>query len=232
MLENTSSINSVYTLRPLSEMPKDFKVASGNRVSRIIIKGDESKKSQFCQLPEVSENLVQVFINNENGMILVKELIESLQDKIVRNCFVNLGRSACDSDLSVESLIQIGLAESDNVRLTKETITANFSAWSKRIALSIALERDATAAAALLSENEETIQEYWKSENGIKFQTIAGNYKSYLLRGAERKPTFETQAIKDKILIAIDYLEQDTLVGKLKDKLSVAPIAQVEEDAL
>lgn len=238
MESNLSSLNlsSVYTLRPLAEKAKDFKVSQGNRLCRVIFKGKdaESKKAQFCQLPELTDSFAQAFMLNAKGLELVKEMIEGLQDKAVKNVFVQHGRSATQDDLTIEKLCEVAESDEDNIRCSKPNIEKAFDAtYKNRIALSIALERDAEAALILTSEDNEAIAQFWDSEAGLKYLTIAGNYKQFILMAAERKPIFSSQALKDKILTAISYLDSDTiLVDKITDKLTNAPVASADLENL
>jgi len=174
-------------------------------------------------------NLILFHSTQEKGFALVREYVESLQDKIARAVICEKGRSVCDADLTIDALIEIGEATSENVRLTKDSITKAWNeGWANRIAYALVLERSATGAASL----EQDAESFWISSEGQKFQQIAANYKGYILRAAERRPAFETQNIKDKVIAAIGYLDSDVLAEKMKEKLMQAPIASVDELAL
>lgn len=225
-----------YSYKKLAEVAKNHEVQTGFRGVRIIQKNlkdangvEIEKHSYYTELPILTENFVQAFIAQDKGFALVREYVESLQDKIARAVICEKGRSVVDADLTIDALIEIGEATSENVRLTKDSINKAWNeGWANRIAYALVLERSATGAAAL----EQDAEQFWHSAEGQKFQQIAANYKAYILRAAERKPAFETQNIKDKVIAAIGYLDSDVLVDKMKEKLVAAPIASVDELAL
>jgi hypothetical protein len=233
-----------YSFKKLAEVAKNHEVQNGFRGVRIIQKnlteedaaGNKKvieKHSYYTELPVLTENFVQAFIAQEKGFALVREYVESLQDKIARAVICERGRSVVDADLTIDALIEIGEATSENVRLTKDSITKAWNeGWANRIAYALVLERSAAGAIELASQSEMRIAAYWMCPEGQKFQQIAANYKGYILRAAERKPAFESVQIKDKIITAIGYLDSDILVDKMKEKLVAAPIASVDELAL
>lgn len=223
-----SNQTKAYQLRKLAEM-KDATIENGFRVARIIFKGDETRESQAAMIPIRSDNFVQAFAQSSRGLQLVREYIESLENAVVRKVYVDSGRSPCDADLTIESLCDIGEATSENFRLTKEVINKYFEeGWKNRIAYSLVAERDAVAFATL----EASPEEFWNSESGLKYLSIATNYKQYLLRAAERKPSFETAAVKERVLQTVEYLDVDVIVEKMKDKLVNAPVVSVDTTAL
>ena len=136
---------SAYVTRKLAEITKSHKVENGLRGVRLIQKnlkdaaGNEiEKESYYVEIPQLTENFVQAFINNDRGLALVKEFVESLQDKSCRAVVCEKGRQVSDADLSIEALIEIGEATSENVRLTKDTITKCFAeGWKTRIAYAL-----------------------------------------------------------------------------------------------
>lgn len=234
-MENT--LVNTYTLKPLVSLPNGWKPEQGNRFCRVIVKGAEAKEkgkvSQFCQLPELTDNFVQGFIATPQGLGIVKDWIEGLQNAVVRKVYLEYNRSANDVDLSIQALYEIAELESENVRLTKDVIGKQFdSVWLLRIAYCLVLERDANAALVLSGDNVEAKEQFWGTETGCKFLKIASNYKQFFLYGAERKPSFVNQAVKDKVLTAVSYLDSDIVVEKLAAKLAEAPIASEDMLAL
>lgn len=236
-MSDSISISSVsYSVSSVSTLPKDFKCEAG----KTLIKFKTADKKQFAvQLPAVSLNFIQAFVLNDKGAEAVQDFIESLQARKAKQVYEKLGRSVCDADLTIEALSEIALAGSENVRLTKELILACFAnEWRNTIAYALVLERDAVAAAMLLNEDETeeataAKQAFWSGEQGAKYLAIAENYKQFLLYGAERSPSFVSQAIKDKVLVAVSYLDQESqAVQKLSEKLTAAPVASVDAIAL
>lgn len=232
-----SNLVKTYTLKPLVQLPQNWKPESGNRFCRLIVKGTEAKEagkvSQFCQLPELTDNFVQGFIATPQGIGIVKDWIEGLQNAVVRKIYLQHNRSANDTDLSIETLYEIAAETSESVRLTKDVIGKCFdSDWVNRIAFALVLEREANAALILSSGTEEQKVEFWKNETGCKYLKIASNYKQFFIMAGERKPSFINQQIKDKVLTAISYLDSDIIVDKMREKLENAPIASEDMLAL
>ena len=228
---------NTYTLKPLVQLPQNWKPEVGNRFCRIIVKGTEAKEngkvSQFCQLPELTDNFVQGFIATPQGIGIVKDWIEGLQNAVVRKVYLENNRSANDTDLSIAALYEIAAETSESTRLTKDLIGKCFdSTWMQRIAFCLVLERDANAALILSGENVEAKETFWQSETGCKYLKIASNYKQFFIMAGERKPSFPTVAIKQKVLTAISYLDSDLIVEKMKDKIESAPIATEDLYAL
>lgn len=236
-MTDMNNIVNTYTLKPLVQLPANWKPEAGNRFCRVIVKGTEAKEagkvSQFCQLPELTDNFVQGFIATPQGIGIVKDWIEGLQNAVVRNVYLQHNRSTTDADLTIEALYEIAAAESDNVRLTKDVIGKQFdSVWVNRIAYSLVLEREAQASLVLLGDNAEAKVAFWGSEIGCKYLKIASNYKQFFVMAGERKPSFVSQAVKDKVLTAVSYLDSDVITEKLKNKLTDSPIASEDMLAL
>lgn len=232
-----NNLVNTYTLKPLVQLPANWKPENGNRFCRIIVKGTEAKEagkvSQFCQLPELTDNFVQGFIATPQGIGIVKDWIEGLQNAVVRKVYLTHNRSANDADLSIEALYAIAEETSENVRLTKDVISKQFdSTWVTRIAYCLVLERDANAALILSGDNVEAKEQFWGTETGCKYLKIASNYKQFFVMAAERKPSFVSQAVKDKVLVAVSYLDVDVIVEKLILKLEETPIASEDMLAL
>lgn len=228
-----------FTIRKLSEMPKDFIPASGSRICRVIVKEATSKKfggkeSIYCSLPEVTENRIQALMLHSAGLEYFKSCFEALENVAVRSKYLKTGTSANEFDLTIEALAQIAAASSSNDRITKATIEAAFkNEFRNTLALAIALERDSQAAVILVSEDQQQIEEFWNSQAGLKFLGIADNYKQFYVAAAERKPSFSSEDIKAKVLKSLEYLDSDSqLVQFISAKLSEAPVASVELLAL
>jgi hypothetical protein len=172
---------------------------------------------------------------NEKHQIKFRYLLDEVGTKVGK-VYVNNNRSVCDADLTIELLAGIALAGSDNVRITKELLTGLFdSDWVNTIAYALVLERDAANAAMLLSDtvSGEDKAAFWNGEHGQKFMAIAKNYKQYIVSASEKVPSFISQAIKDKVLTAIGYLDQESqAVQKVSDKLNKAPVASVDASGL
>ena len=222
-----------YIFRAVADLTDTIANEAAKQNESVIKFKSKEKKGYFFVAPSVTENLVQSFISSEKGMNAAKDWIESLMKEAGKKRF-DAGLHFSAADLSIDALIAIAEATSENVRLTKENIEKAFNeGWKHVIAAALVLERDAVGATILCGEDTNAIAAYWNSESGLKFQQIASNYKSYILRGAERRPTFETEAIKAKVLAAIANLDaEEQLVQKLVEKLTDAPIATVNEDAL
>ena len=233
---NTANNTQSYNTRTLASVSKDHLVTAGYRGVRIIRKNEKDangnvteRESLYVEIPRMTDNFVQTFIANEKGLQLVREYVESLQDKVCRVVTCDKNRSVCDADLTIDELIAIGEATSDNVRITKELIGKLFDTeWRNRIAYALVLERDIEGTAAL----EQDAAGFWNTAKGEQFLALASNYKQFLLRAAERNPSFESEAVKSKVLAAVGYLDSDVIVDKVADKLQNAPVATADMIAL
>jgi hypothetical protein len=221
-----------YTFHPVATLTAEIEASISSTNETVIKFKSKEKKGYFTSVPALSDNSVHMFINTDAGMSAARDWIDSLRKEAAKRRF-DAGAMFSQADITNQALIELAQATSDNVRLTKENIEKAFEGWIKTIAYALVLERDAEGAVVLLGDDVEAKQEYWNSVQAEKFIQIAHNYKQYFLRGAERKPTFETQGVKDKVLAAIANLDQDEqLVQKLSEKLNDAPVATVDESAL
>lgn len=212
----------------------DAIVSEAAKQNQAVIKfKNKEKKGYFFVAPAVTPAFVQMFTAHPKGLEALQDYVESLIKGIGKKRF-DSGLHFSEADCTVDSLAEFAMQASENVRLTKENIEAAFKAgWVNTIAYALVLERDAGASAVLLGEDAAAKQEFWASPVGEKFLEIAGNYKQFLLYGAERKPSFMSQAIKDKVMQAVAYLDQEEqLVQKLAEKLNEAPIASADMIAL
>lgn len=239
------TVNNSYVLNALTEKPKDFEPSKGFRLCRVIFKQGASNPtkalSQYCTLPELNESYIQSFMRTVAGKNAVAELIEGLQDAAVRAVWLKSKRSPCDADITIDAISAIAAAASESVRLTKENIISTFDAeWCNRIALSLAIERDEEAAliftacddAGNSAVNEESAAAYWNSEAGARMVAIASNYKQFFVAASERAPTFASDAIKSKVMLAVSFLDDSVLKVKLEEKLQSAPIASIDDSGL
>jgi hypothetical protein len=221
-----------YTFHPVATLTAEIEASIASSNETVIKFKSKEKKGYFTSVPALSDNSVLMFINTEAGMSAARDWIDSLRKEAAKRRF-DAGAMFSQADITNQALIELAQATSDNVRLTKENIEKAFEGWIKTIAYALVLERDAEGAVVLLGDDVEAKKEYWSSEQAQKFLKIAQNYKQYLVRGAERKPTFESEAIKNKVMSAVENLDQDEqLVQKLSEKLNDAPIAMVDESAL
>lgn len=231
--ESETKMTTTYNIRAAADLTDAIEkevAASGNTVIKF---KNKEKKNYFFAAPQVTAGFVQAFAADAKGMEVLQDYVESLVKEIAKKKF-NAALHFSAADCTIQNLVEYAFAASDNVKLTKDNIVSAFDAgWANTIAYALVLERDAAGAVVLCGDDVDAKQAYWNSEAGAKFLDIAGNYKAYLVRGAERKPTFETEAIKTKVMNAIANLDQEEqLVQKLVEKLQDAPIAAVEEDAL
>ena len=224
------------TFRPLSEA-KGIKLAANERICRLIVKGAEEgeKKSAFAVVPEVSINFVQALMNNDSGAAWLIEQVQSLQDQMARKHYLAGNGFVPMADMfNVERLAAFA-AESSEVRLTKDSITAQFNAeWQNSIASGLALSRSATFAAKLAefdtngaSEEEAAryVAAFWSGEEGQKFIATAKNYLQFLLKAAGRNESFSSQGLKDKVMTACEMLEDSALAAKMISRLREMPVA-------
>lgn len=217
-----------YIIRPVSELNDNITAAATADNKTVIKFKNKEKKGYFFVTPTVTDAFVQSFITSDKGLNAAKDWIESLIKNAGKARF-DAGQGFSAADITIDALCSVAEAVSDNIRCSKENIVAAFDAdWINRIAYCIALERDANAAVAL----ETDAAAYWSSEQGAKMMQIASNYKAYFIRASERKPTFESAAVKDKVIAAVQYLDESQLQEKVWEKLQNAPIAVVDTDAL
>lgn len=213
-----------YIIRPVSELNDNIMAAASEQNQTVIKFKNKEKKGYFFSVPVVTDNFVQTFMQSDKGLNAAKDWIESLIKGAGKARF-DAGQGFSEADISIEALCAVAEATSDNIRCSKENIETAFKAeWHNRIAYALAYERDASAPAAL----EADAGAYWASENGAKMLQIAANYKPYLIRASERKPVFETAALKEKVLSVIAYLDDSQLKEKVEEKLKAAPIAAVD----
>ena len=217
-----------YIIRPVSELNDNIVAAATANNETVIKFKNKEKKGYFFVAPTVTDAFVQSFITSDKGLNAAKDWIESLIKNAGKARF-DAGQGFSAADIAIDALCSVAEAVSDNIRCSKENIVAAFDAdWKNRIAYCIALERDANAAVAL----ETDAAAYWSTEQGAKMMQVAENYRAYMIRASERKPTFESQGIKDKVLTAIQYLDESQLQEKVLEKLQNAPLAVVDADAL
>lgn len=222
-----------YIIRPVSELSDSVESAAVIGNETVIKFKNKEKKGYFFSVPAVTDNFVLTLIQSDKGMSAAKDWIESLIKAAGKKRF-DAGQGFSSADITIEALCDIAAEASENVRLTKETITEAFDkAWRNTLAYALILERDAEAAVILLGEDAAAKQALWDGAIGEKYLKLAGNYKGFFLRGAERKPTFEDERTKGLVLKAVSFLDAESqLVQKLADKLNEAPIASVDDIAL
>lgn len=224
---------STYNIRPIAELKESIENSAAIDSCGVYKFKSKEKKGYFFVAPQVTVGFVQSFILDAKGLEAVQDYVQSLVKGVGKKKF-DAGMMFSDADCTIQSLAEYAMAESENVRLTADAINKEFvGGWQNTIAYALVLERDAASAAILLGDNTEAKQAFWDGEAGCKFLSIAANYKQFLLYGAERKPAFATQVIKDKVLQAVSYLnDEEQLVSKLVQKLKDAPIASVDDVAL
>lgn len=222
-----------YIIDTVNNLTADIEKNAAAAGGTIIKFKNKEKKGYYFIAPQMTPAFVQAFVAHPKGLEAMQDYIESLVKGTAKRKF-DAGLHFSEADVSIDSLVEFASQTSENVRLTKENIAAAFDAgWINTIAYALVLERDAQAALVLLGEDVNAKQAFWGGETGAKFLAIAGNYKQFLLYGAERKPAFQSEAIKDKVLQAIAYLDQEEqLVQKLAEKLADAPIASADLIAL
>lgn len=218
--------SQTFGLTALKDVPADHPVKAGFRELRMIVKGTEEgkanagKASQYCQLPEVTHGFATAFTNSERGMALVMDYIATLQNQAVRKVYIENGRSPCEADLSLEKLFELGAAVSENVRLTKESLTAWFELNKGVIAGFLATSRGAQI---------NSIPDFWNTNEGVKYIKIAMNYKNLIVSLAERKPAFEKE-VKSKLeLVLANVMSGTPLEEKMLEKLQAAIMPQVDD---
>lgn len=207
---NTSNTNqfipsTIYGFTPLKEVKAGTKVPEGMRECRTIIKGDKTpgKVSQYCTLPEVTDGLAQAIVRNTAGMILIKDFIESLQNKVVRNVYLKEGRSVNQDDLTIEQLIKIGELEGETARLTKESIGVWFDSVKDGIKQFIADTKG-------LDVSDSRI-EIW-----------AGNFKPLFVELAGRNPSIASDVKAKMELVAVAVMTGTMIEEKILEKLENA----------
>ena len=221
--------NRVYGLTNLKNVSADFKVEQGMRECRIIVKApkelEAGKVSQFCQLPEVTPAFAQAFIAHEKGLGLVQDFIASIQNKVVRKVYLENGRSPCDADLTLDALFNVGEAESENVRLTKESIAAWFELTKGKIASFLAASRMPEYTSMSMEEKAT----FWAGESGLRFIQIASNYKPMFAELAARKPSY-LEGVKEKVeMVCAAVMEGTALEEKMLEKLSGVTVATPDD---
>lgn len=235
MSESSSvvSLFSTFAVSKLADMPAKFAAPSGFHVSRMIYKG-EDKASMYAVLPDVTDGFVTLFLNREEGRQLIHEYIQDQLDKAARASYEKRNDGNVHAaDIGLDALIQFMSAESQAERMTKESLGKAFdSTYHNRIAFGLALERDPEFIVIVDSGDTSEIETYWNSEAGLKFMGTAQNYKQFILRATERNASFESQAIKDKVLNAVSLLDTSPMVAKLIEKLTAIPVATVDDSGL
>lgn len=221
--------NRVYGLTNLKNVAADFKVEQGMRECRIIVKApkevENGKVSQFCQLPEVTPAFAQAFISHEKGLNLIQDYIASIQNKVVRKVYLEHGRSPCDADLTLDALFAMGESESENVRLTKESIGAWFDLNKGKIAGFLAATR--VTGFDVMSMEEKAA--FWSGESGLRFLQIASNYKPMFAELAARKPSY-LEGVKEKVeMVCAAVMEGTALEEKMLEKLSSVVVATPDD---
>jgi len=224
---------TTYHIKPVASLTDAIEQEAHKQAETVLKFKSKEKKGYFFTAPALTDNDVLMFVNSSKGMEAAKDYLDSLRKGVAKKLFDN-GQMFRESDCNHHMLAEFASASSDNIRCSKDNIIAAFDAgWNTQIAYALVLERDATSSVVLLGDDVAAKAAFWNSEAGLKFMAIASNYKSHLCSAAERKPSFMNQAIKDKVLQAIAYLDQeDVLVQKVEEKLRDAPIATVDADSL
>jgi len=222
-----------YIIRPVSELSDSVESSAVIGNETIIKFKNKEKKGYFFSVPAVTDNFVLTLVQSDKGMSAARDWIESLIKAAGKKRF-DAGQGFSSADITIAALCDIAAETSENIRLTKENIAEAFDKeWRNTIAYALILERDAESAIVLLGDDAAAKQALWDGAVGNKFLVLAGNYKGFFLRGAERKPTFEDERTKGLVLKAVSYLDTESqLVQKLADKLKDAPIASVDDIAL
>lgn len=241
MTESFVSLPETFVVSKLADMPKTFVAPAEFHTARFIYKDvkvdgvvTQARESMYAILPDVTDGFVTLFLNRDEGKALVKDWIQEQADKAARLSYEKRkDGNVHAADFSLDALIAMLTAESAAERMTKESLTKLFDTeYRNRIAFALAAERDPEFILLVDGEDEAAFDAYWSRGNGIKFLTIAQNYKQFILRAVERKPTFESQAIKDKVLNAVKMLDTSPIVTKLVEKLEAAPVASVDDSGL
>lgn len=222
-----------YIIRPVSELSDSVESAAVIGNETIVKFKNKEKKGYFFSVPAVTDNFVLALVQSDKGMNAARDWIESLIKAAGKKRF-DAGQGFSEADITIDALCTVAAETSENIRLTKDAIAEAFDKeWRNTLAYALILERDAEAAIVLLGEDVAAKQALWGGAVGEKYLKLAGNYKGFFLRGAERKPTFEDERTKGLVLKAVSYLDAESqLVQKLADKLNDAPIASVDDIAL
>lgn len=220
-----------YQVTTLAKLPENS--PEGMRACRIIFKqtaeekknGIEKKESMGCFVPVVTDTFAQSFASLHPR--IVAEWIQNLQDTCIRNLYVNSGRSPSENDIGMDALAETFNAIVVSERLTVEQIKAalagefglhfvNYLAKSRGISL----------------ENQ--------PENVAMLTQVKQNYLPFFSMATARKPSFETAAIKEKVVSVLcgfgDYLIEkgieSVILEKCLEKMLNAPVATVDLNAL
>lgn len=217
------------TLKNLQNRTMD----AGMRLCRIVFKttaeqkkaGIEAEDSKACFVPLMSESIANAFAAKHPQIII--GFLEELQDKVARKVWVTSRRSPNADDFGIDKLAEIYNETTISDRITKEQVKA---AWNSDLGLQFVNYLGRARNIDLsISENIEML-------TGIK-----NNYLQFVQMAAERKPSWASQAIKDKVSGVIadfaSYQEDrggdvSPLILKALDKMLDAPIAQVDALAL
>lgn len=247
------SLPETFKVSKLADLPKSFVAPSEFHLARFIYKDvkdeagnvTQARESMYAILPDVTEGFVTLFLNRDEGRNLVKDWIQEQADKAARASYEKRkDGNVHAADFGLDALITLLTAESASERLSKETLSKLFDTdYVNQIAYALVLERDVAGAIFLLQEYDKedevsrqnyvkNCQDFWSSEVGVKYLAIAQNYKAFVLRAVERKPTFESQAIKDKVLNAVRMLDASPITAKLIEKLEAAPVASIDVSGL
>lgn len=217
-------MSQAYQLQSLDVVSKK-EPSEGMRLARVIRKttkeGVKTKDSEGCFVPSLawSDSIVDAVSDNAVLQDAILNMLESVQDRIIRKCSDN-SRSPCDADINITGILA-QLAEEQEAegtgRLSKESIAAFFTQSLQ--------DRLTVVFAEKLGYSENPAEEQIAKLN----QVIAG-YRDTLCKLSA--PSCNLQpAVVEKLQGVLKYAEQgDTMAQRLNAKL--AKLCKVQEDTL
>lgn len=200
-----------------------YDVAS-ERIVRLV-KLPNKEEAKGCIVGKLSDLSVQTFASAHPD--IVREAIEQLQNAVIRQVWIQNKRSATEADIEFSQLAEYWNTNASEDRITKESIKA---LWASDLG-KVAFVNYLAQVRGISLEN---------ADNVAMLQQVAANYLPFVQMAAERKPAFDTAAIKEKVVLVLtgfaDYLEQkeqqNIVVLKALEKAQNAPVAAVDVDAL
>lgn len=216
-----TSTASTYQVTKLASLPEA--VPQGFRTCRIISKqSTEDKKagkpredSMGCFLPSVSSSFASTFASLHPE--IVSYWIEQLQDSAVRKVWMASRRSPSESDLEISALVELFNSEEKPDRMTAAQIEA---AMKSQLGLDFINYLAQSRGIQLVDQ----------PENVAMLTQVRNNYIPFFQMAAARKPSFDSAAVKEKILSVLcgfgDWMAQN---GKEESKILLAALEKMSD---
>lgn len=194
---------SMYSVVATKDLPK----AIGEGMTVYAVSRNDGKKGKsgiVCVAPAISDAVVTVFSQSDEGKAYIVDCIESLRSKIISKLH-SKSLTITDEAIGITALQAIAKLETESQRMTKEAIGAWFDAdLAKLVGDAISAKLAGIAADKLLK-----LVDGYKA----KFQTLA-------MRDCNMPQAVKAQLVKAMELLPEDY--ENVIAEKVAEALTKA----------